>query len=373
MRNPTEHSADNDMQMQRWFGYRGSEIVLSRVVCFNSQLSRLINYHRDDTSARIGYVSANSPEDFMNVLVRQGRDYKATLKVTGGGNARLQGIMPPRSQPWTFLLGETIQDFRINANKIGDFLGSEPEEIIFEDKIYGWIKRGVTSEEMADFIDDFNFDSHKGDRNSWKVWSDIKQRFMLQSRCYLPMIEDEELEQSLPSGDKRPKSEYIVRYSPHRISAYMRFWHLMHRARPRATPLEQWLDPENSPHWSSAQIEQKKPPLFNLVLRKSINEDGHLDFRVNPGVAKRDRKSGSRWGSRGEGSLYPGDQLIDFTDVPKVERPERGGLRRIGDPGLVLFQPAQDDDGDYIQMGVIFPRGGPVIRDLIGINENEGE
>ena len=373
MRNPGVHSADNDMQMQRWFGYRKKEIVLSRVICFEDQVRRLKNYHRDDTSARLAYINTRTPEEFLDVLVRQGLDYKATLRVDGSGNARQQGILPPGEQCWSFNLGEENADFLINAEKIKTFLQANPEEIMFEDISYGWIRRDIPSSDIADFLDSFRFRSHIGDRSSVNVWNSIQRTLNLVDRFYRPGQSDEFFSRELP-GTERIESEEAVRYSPYRVAAYLRFWNALQNARLEGFPIDIWeTESTINRHWSNLTRTQKSAPNFNFVVRNSRNENGDLNLGVQCGASIRNRISGSRWGSRGdEGEgRYPGDQLIDLIDWDREDRPRRGGLRRMGDPGLIYILPAVDPGTgeNYIQMGVIFPEGGPVILDLIGIGE----
>ena len=61
--------------------------------------------------------------------------------------------------------------------------------------------------------------------------------------------------------------------------------------------------------------------------------------------------------------------MIDLLDIPEADRPNSGGLRNNENQGLILIIPAFDREREeeFIQMGVIFPEGGPVIYDLIGI------
>lgn len=370
MRNPGVHSADNDMQMQRWFGYRKKEIVLSRVVCFEDQKQRLINYHRDDTSARLAYMNTRTPEEFLDVLVREGLDYRATLRVDGSGNARLQGILPPRQQCWSFNLGETNTDFIVNADKIKTFLQANPEEITFGATSYGWVRREISSLEIADFLDDFRFENHVGDRNSVHVWNSIQRTLNPRERFFRPDKTNEFFSRHLP-GDERIESEEAVRFSPYRVAAYLRFWHNLQNARLEGFPIDVWENESTiNRHWSNLTDLQKMPPTFNFVVRNSRNENGGLDLGVQCGASRRSRASKSTWGSRGDGR-YPGDQLIDLIGWREEDRPTREGLRGMGDPGLIYILPAVDPDtgDDFIQMGVIFPEGGPVVFDLIGIGE----
>lgn len=375
MRNPGVHSADNDMQMQRWFGYRKKEIVLSRVVCYSDQKQRLVNYHRDDTSARLAYMNTTTPEEFLDVLVREGRDYRATLRVDGSGNARQQGILPPSQQCWTFNLGETPADLISNADKIKTFLQANPEEITFGDKSYGWVRRDISSSNIADFLDGFRFHSHIGDRNSLNVWNSIRRTLNLEDRYYRPDQTNEFFSEFLP-GSERIESEEAVRFSPYRVAAYLRFWYALQNANLEAFPIDVWEKERTmNRHWSNLTPAQKRAPTFNFVVRNSRNEKGGLDLGVECGASERSRISGSLWGSRGEEreGRYPGDQLIDLIRRNREDRPQRGGLRKMGDPGLIYILPAVDPGTgeDFIQMGVIFPEGGPVILDLIGIGERD--
>ena len=289
MRDPSIHSADNDMQMQRWFGYR-KKIVLSRIVCFEDQKHRLINYHRDDTSARLAYMDADSPREFLDVLVREGLDYRATLRVTGSGNARLQGILPPREQCWTFGLGETGTDFAINAEKIKNFLQEQSEEINYHDRIYGWVRRNIPATEIAEFLEDLRYESHVGDRNSLNVWKTIKMALRQHIRYYRPNKDEQFFLERLQ--EVKWESEQNVHYSPYRIAAYLRFWSALEHAELRHLPISVWNKETDLPrHWSNLSAAEKSPPNFNFVIRNFSNPQEILTmvclaaYQIDPNLA----------------------------------------------------------------------------------------
>jgi hypothetical protein len=84
LRSAREPAADTQMQMQRWFGYRGRHFSFCRVFAFADQLALFRQYHSNDQAMKTEILNHMEQHDapFGNgVLVLQGEGFKATSKV----------------------------------------------------------------------------------------------------------------------------------------------------------------------------------------------------------------------------------------------------------------------------------------------------
>ena len=89
--------ADTQMQMQRWFGYRGSFIELCRVFLHPQQLELFARYHEADEALRRDILTAMEtagPASALTVL--QGSSFVATGKLTNVSSSPLA----PRATPF---------------------------------------------------------------------------------------------------------------------------------------------------------------------------------------------------------------------------------------------------------------------------------
>src|SRR5262249_29954332 len=77
-----EPAADTQMQMQRWFGYRGTHIHFCRVFLFDDQLPLFRMYHEHDVATRNEILAAMDRADRQTPnIVLQGPRSLATAKI----------------------------------------------------------------------------------------------------------------------------------------------------------------------------------------------------------------------------------------------------------------------------------------------------
>lgn len=84
LRGAREPAADTQMQMQRWFGYRGAYFAMCRVFGFSDQLALFRQYHGTDQALKSEILSAmEAPIAGARdgILVLQGATFRATSKV----------------------------------------------------------------------------------------------------------------------------------------------------------------------------------------------------------------------------------------------------------------------------------------------------
>ena len=82
--------ADTQMQMQRWFGYRGNHIELCRVFAPQDQIDFFTEYHDVDEALRNVIAEAMQDDSVIpSPVVLQGRTFLATGKIANLGNKPL--------------------------------------------------------------------------------------------------------------------------------------------------------------------------------------------------------------------------------------------------------------------------------------------
>jgi hypothetical protein len=78
-----EPLADTQMQMQRWFGYRGALIHLCRVFMTSEQRGLFLHYHQNDEALRRDVLAAMTVDGSARppFTVLQGKNFLATGKI----------------------------------------------------------------------------------------------------------------------------------------------------------------------------------------------------------------------------------------------------------------------------------------------------
>ena len=84
VRSTADPAADTQMQMQRWFGYRGKFFGFCRVFLFEDQYERFRDYHLNDQSLRREVIHRMNSTTMRapSPLVLQGVGYTATNKIS---------------------------------------------------------------------------------------------------------------------------------------------------------------------------------------------------------------------------------------------------------------------------------------------------
>ncbi|UUL76147.1 Z1 domain-containing protein [Pseudarthrobacter sp. Fe7] len=93
--------ADTQMQMQRWFGYRGPHIELCRLFATRSQIDLFRAYHDIDESVRVA-ISEAMEGDAPDPVVLHGLQFLATGKIANLGRKPLC----PSSKPFVTLIND---------------------------------------------------------------------------------------------------------------------------------------------------------------------------------------------------------------------------------------------------------------------------
>lgn len=357
LRGAAEPAADTQMQMQRWFGYRGPFLPFCVVFTYDDQLQLFRRYHVNDNALKTEIMaSMDACADATDpALVLQGVSFVAPSKV----EARKVPLSPgPRP---SVRLVETESDLlaRQNIDLAVELLGDGSWMPLKDDN---GLERGliraepVSLQSLAATLDRFRCSHHDPD-----LLSELSQRWAHYAR--LLKIDDPLF--SPPSSRPQP---YAVEPQgcPYSIAAYLRLWSLLvgdHSA-PGFYPTDRPEVP-----WNYADTLSAKVPKFYLAFRHGQNQA--RDPRpATKGIraVTRDRSGGGSlqtlWGTRGYGGSYFGDELVDYyfhrtAPVPSIQ----GGAswRPRGNPGLALFHvvTAPDLPADLLAVGLGLPHGGP--------------
>ena len=358
----SEPAADTQMQMQRWFGYRGSHVHLCRVFVFGDQLTLFRMYHEHDVAMRNEILAGmdRAVPRAPNVVL-QGPRSLATAKIP---TTRLP--LHPGATPSVKLI-ETDDEGAATANSqlLIDVLGDgEWESVGPPDRPRGILRKDpVALDAVAALLDRFRYSQYDPSMISdprysrWQSLEDHLQILAAERPFFRP-----------PGRELGQTIELDPRGCPYSIAAYLRLWGAALR-RTRCDGLYP-SDAEGRP-WALEQPLMRSPQFFLGVAF------GEADASRWDGLAKRGVKAMRRgddggrprllntlWGRRSEGGAFYGDQLFDY-NVTGLQPPHLLGpgplWRPRGHPGLVLFHVIRSNDApfDAVTVGLALPHGGP--------------
>ncbi|MEY4548746.1 MAG: hypothetical protein RL685_4941 [Pseudomonadota bacterium] len=361
-RSSGEPAADTQMQMQRWFGYRGSHIHLCRLFCFSDQLQLFSTYHGHDNAMRREILQGMDKDAFeaRPHIVLTGPRSLATAKIP---TSRLP--LHPGPNPSVKLI--EVDDRALaanNANILGDLLDQgdwtpltvgRSERALIRD-------HRASLKDVAELLERFRYASHDPrpdfgpNYTRWKSQED-----------HLNLL-DHERPLYRPPGVAPGEPCVAVNGCPYTFAAYLRLWAAALR-RPHCDGLYPSGDERSS--WALAQP-MLTEPTFYLAVRHG--EEGVSTWprlathRVRAMTRGHDITAGeprileTLWGTRGGAGEYHGDQLLDY-HVNGLPAPLLLGdtpRRPRGHPGLVLFHVIRPPDGpEAVTVGLSLPDGGP--------------
>lgn len=363
LRASNEPLADTQMQMQRWFGYRGAYLRLCRAFMFDDQLDLFRSYHENDEALRseIIHEMNENPGKAPLPLVLQGRRYCATGKI-----ANLHALpLCPGADPFIRVL-----EFGAHASHNAQVLTDLLETDEWNSVVVGGRSRGVAMRkqlsllEVAHLLESFRYGEH--DPN---LKSEIHDRWRaLASQIGLtapeaPLFRPPHLNPKAPNLVSPPQCPYSV-------AAYLRLWSSLLSRRARS-----FFPTDNAEvPWSMLNLVEyaRTAPNFIVGLRYgSAGLSSHPALSAK-GVLRMDRDHHgnvlrSTWGSRNPGDgddAYFGDQLFDYHvhhQTPPRRVTGEPAWRKRGSPGLVLFHVirGEEADPDAIGIGLAIPAGGP--------------
>lgn len=358
MRSSNAPLADTQMQMQRWFGYRGAYVELCRVFASDDQLALFSAYHDVDEAIRSAIterMTRGAPEP----TVLQGANFNATGKIASTHNYPLS----PGGRPFVTLVNDG-RNPDPNVELVCELFGSRPSTTVAEgSRQFGRIlTEPLTLMEAADWLDEFRYDAYiPGDQSDLaKHWAQLEARVSAVAPLPEPGLYRPPLHGS--AGDP-PR-----RISPYSIAAYLRLW---------AASLERpirglFVTGEPGRLWSMSDLQAKQAtqPRFWVGIRfgkGNVVQLGNPAFDVVTTV-KQVGSAGeltTEWGTStptaGPGE-YRADIYFDYfhrNEQPPVT-PGDSTWRPAGSDGQILIyinQTAQAHPAAAV--GLCLPAGGP--------------
>ncbi len=351
--------ADTQMQMQRWFGYRGSYIELCRVFASSAQLALFRAYHDVDEAVRTAITERmmnSSPEP----AVLQGLNFEATGKITGIGNLPLS----PGARPFVTVINDGKQEDP-NADVVAELFARPSSDLTVAD-----VQRGrildvpLKLTEAADLLDRLTFAHYRPGRVGFHAdfWSRIEAR----AHAASPLPDRPFYRPPVRHGE----GDLTRRACPYAIAAYLRLW----SASLARSITGLFVTGRPGDLWSYADLGRKtaEQPRFWVGIRYGDGAEvsngplAQLPFKIR---ATEKRVVGGElkttWGASdpnaGPGQ-YRGDVYFDY--YHRYGAAPSSGIttwRPSGSDGQILFYVNQHPGDLYptVAVGVCLPAGGP--------------
>ena len=342
-------SADTQMQMQRWFGFRGKFIELCRVFLRREQLELFVQYHEHDEALRRDILARMSEVGgSADLTVLQGRTHSATAKVSN-----VRGVtLSPGEKPFLKILNAPEEDSR-NQQVVHDLFDVGREELIVDSRGV-LLARHLSFTEAATMLESLVFTSHSPSRDgaSSRIWRSLENHIGEVGLGAFPLYR--------PSGHGPDSGISLGSLSPSYIGAYLRLW-----AACCGRPVPGLMTTGDVPAiWNLSPSGQPgaMPPKFSLGLRfgpgAPVYSGPLASLPFDVGTMRRARDGGgdlsASWGSRNyRGDVAVGDEVFD-RDLRHLS-PARGA----GDDGLILVHPIARENGVSLAFGIALPPGGP--------------
>lgn len=357
-RRSDEPLADTQMQMQRWFGYRGAYIELCRVILTEDQLELFEHYQENDEALRRDVLAAMSSGNPGRppLAVLQGRRFLATGKIS---NLRAAALWPGH-KPFVRHMNPP-QDDGPNLELVRQLFSSEDFLLMPSGRGRQGVvlRRGFDLLEMAALLDRLRYVHHQPGRSGAEAdrWQSVENHADL-------VAPDPAWPLYRPPAEVSLGRE-LGTASPYWIAAYLRLWvaSLVRRIPGMLTTDERPVP------WGLVDLEtkQRQQPRFSVGLRfgeGSAATDGplsRLSLPVHP--MKRDvvdDELTAGWGARGAAAGgIRGDEVFDLrargVDLTRTS----DGPRPAGSDGQVLFHVIDRGAGVSLAVGVVIPIGGP--------------
>lgn len=363
LRGAREPAADTQMQMQRWFGYRGGYFPFCRVFLFRDQLSLFRQYHGNDEALKVEILNHmdGHREPFRDgVLVLQGRGFRATGKV----DSRRVPLHPGPTPAIRLVERVDGQFYDHNVKQVQALLDCRTwTELRYpQTEIRGIIaKQPMSMLEVASLLDSFRYTAHdpSADLEVSQRWVSLQRSLKLDEALFRPPRLTPGRMAVDPSG------------CPYSIAAYLRLWNtaLGRHDMPGLQPTD---DPGKP--WSLLNLAayRREVPRFYVGVRYGTGgSTSRLTWNGQPLQMMRRGLCDGRpylletlWGSRNPTDHWRGDQAFDYHFHNPAGAPrllEEGAWRSRGQPGLVLLHLVVDpaSNSEMIAIGLALPHGGP--------------
>lgn len=358
-RSSTNPLADTQMQMQRWFGYRGSYIELCRVFASIDQLALFRAYHDVDEAIRTA-ITQRMMGEAPKPTVLQGLNFQATGKIAGVGSHP----MSPGARPFVTVVNDNKRPDP-NVEIVAETFTGPSSYLTVGNILRGRIldqPLGLT--QAADLLDRLTFADYQPGVEGFEAdfWNRIETRVgagatLPDSPLYRPPL-------------KSGTGDLPRRACPYSIAAYLRLW----SASLTRSVTGFFVTGHPGLLWSYVDPVRKtaEQPRFWVGIRFGSGADvstgplAQLPFNVRATTKKVvGGELKTTWGASdpnaGPGQ-YRGDVYFDyyFRQEP-VPPSSNAAWRPRGSDGQILFYVNQNSDDLYptVGVGVCLPAGGP--------------
>ncbi|MBC7630558.1 Z1 domain-containing protein [Aeromicrobium sp.] len=364
LRGANQPLADTQMQMQRWFGFRGEYLHLCRLLAPVAQLKLLASYHDTDEALRRFVIEKmNHPEDSESALqVLHGGDFLATGKIANLGKFPLV----PGPAPFVRLTNAHV-DVDPNLSRVAAaFPPGTSVDLVHPETTRGRIgQEPISLLDAADLLDSLTYtDYHPGTSSRiWRMWDNLHSRVGAHSpdsvppRFYTPPEVSSGL---MPSAERAD--------CPYAIAAYLRLWDACLTRHVRGL----FSTDRTAARWSMTDLASKRQqqPRFWIGIRygagptAEVGPLAELDFTIKSTSREVvDGQLNNAWGSRDPDAGpqgYRGDDFFDFYHRGE-EVPPGGDWRLPGTDGQILFfvNQGEGQTSPSVAFGVCIPSGGP--------------
>ncbi|WP_238348548.1 Z1 domain-containing protein [Ornithinimicrobium pratense] len=354
--------ADTQMQMQRWFGYRGAYIELCRVFADRQQLSLFRAYHDIDEAVRIA-ITENMQAGAPDPAVLQGLGFLATGKIANLNTRPLS----PGAKPFVRLVNSGRQPDPNAVLVASLFAGGASSDLVAGNSLRGRIlDEPLTLTQAAEVLDGLNFEDYRPGRADNRIaehWAQVRARVAAAAPLQAGDL------YRAPSG--MGQDDPVRSDCPYSIPAYMRLWDACLTRSVRGL----FVTGQPGVRWSTANLTRKRQtqPRFWVGIRygggSPVNSGplAALPFQI-PTTAKcvEGGEMKTEWGSnnpKAGPTGYRGDEFFDYYHHNAPLPPAGGGTawRPAGSDGLILFYVNEWNVQPHpsIAVGVCLPAGGP--------------
>ncbi|MEJ6010468.1 Z1 domain-containing protein [Novosphingobium aquae] len=351
--------ADTQMQMQRWFGYRGSYIELCRVFASSDQLSLFRDYHDVDEAVRTA-ITERMMTGAPKPTVLQGLNFEATGKIAGVGNLPIS----PGARPFITVINDSGQQDP-NVKIVAELFARPSSDLTVAKVLRGRILDvPLELTEAADVLDRLTFAHYRPGSEGFHadIWSGIEARAnavatLADAPLYRPPV-------------RNGRGDQPRRTCPYAIAAYLRLWSVsLTRS---ITGL--FVTGQPGDRWSYADLARKnaEQPRFWVGIRygdgASVSKGPLAQLPFNIRTTTKRVVGGelkTTWGASDPNAgptQYRGDVYFDYyhrhAGVPSSNNT---GWRPSGSDGQILFYVNQhsNDEHPTVAVGVCLPAGGP--------------
>lgn len=359
-RTSAEPAADTQMQMQRWFGYRGKLLPFVRVFMTLSQSELFLQYHQSDNSLKERILNLENNlytrlDDLPYIL--EGTDSKATKKVE---TSKIP--LRPSSYPQFGIIESDEKLRKKNQSLIEELVNEFTFSSVGKNgKIKGYISnQRISSERVSNFLDSLEYSNHNPStkKSEYRRWIDYANSYQVSS---------------FTERDEHDDHSAIISINrcPYSLAAYLRFWsHVSGEKSLNGNDLFVFDSPSL---WRDFR---RSAPDFHIVIRCGVKSEINLktadgEIIVNQ-VYRSSNSDGTLitqlWGAAKGGKKQYADQLFDYHNngfLPVPKHPQAGfegqpKVRPVGHPGLFsiyLLEGSNQETQHGFAIGL--PGGGP--------------